>query len=348
MSWSRPDGPAVSCARHRVQQPRRDDQPAEPQGRDQALARRAGVDDVIGCERLQRAHRLPVVPELPVVVVLDHHPAPARRVPAALRMQGHAQRELVCRGQQRGIGPVGRADHGAAAVDRQRPQAQALALREVAVGPVAVGLDGERGRAGRAQRGAGDRQAVREARADDDVAGIGGHAPGPGQVPGQHRPQLRESAPIRVVQQRAGRGRQHLAGGRQPRAAREGGQVGDARAQVVAGRAGLGAGQQAGAGLGGGTFGDRGPRAGPGGEPALRDQLAVHLGHRVAGQAQIGGQGPRGRQPGAGTEAPGPDGVAERRLQAEADALRALGSGQVQVQVDAAMAGPLAIFGPCF
>ncbi len=263
-------------------------------------------------------------------------------------MEGHPERELMGRGQQRGVRPVGRADHGAAAVDGQRAQAQALPLREVAVGLVAIGLDGERGRSGRAQRGTGDGQAVREARADHDAARLGGHAPGSGQVAGQRRPQLREPARIGVVQKQAGSGGEDLPGRRQPRAAREGGQVRDARTQVITGSGDLGAGQRARAGLGGAAFGDGGARAGPRGQPALRDQLAVDLGHRVAGQAQIGRQGPRGRQPRAGTEAAGPDGVAERRLQAQADALRVPGSGQVQVQVDAGLARLVGIFGPCF
>ena len=231
-----PRGARGELGRYRVQQPRRDDQPAEPQRRRQALARRAGVDDVIGRERLQRAHRLPVIAELAVVVVLDHHPAPAGRLPAAAGMQGHAQRELMRRGQQRGVRPGRVADHGAAAVHGQRTQSQALGLREVAVGLVAVGLHGQCGRAGRAQRGAGDGQAVREARADHDAARVGGHAPGPRQVARQHRPQLRQPARVRVVQQLAGSGGEHLPGRGQPGAGGEGGQVRDAGTQVVAGR----------------------------------------------------------------------------------------------------------------
>src|SRR6185312_3874390 len=56
--------PGGQLRRYRVDQPRRDDQPAEPQAGGQALAGRPGVDDVVGRERLQRAYRLAVVAEL--------------------------------------------------------------------------------------------------------------------------------------------------------------------------------------------------------------------------------------------------------------------------------------------
>jgi len=55
-------GQLVECGRpggelrgHRVEQPRRNDQPAEPQAGGQALADRPGVDDTIGRERLMPA-----------------------------------------------------------------------------------------------------------------------------------------------------------------------------------------------------------------------------------------------------------------------------------------------------
>src|ERR1700728_4128056 len=46
-------------------------QPAQPHSRRQGLTDGAGVDDVLGGQRLQGANRLAVVAELPVVVVLD-------------------------------------------------------------------------------------------------------------------------------------------------------------------------------------------------------------------------------------------------------------------------------------
>ena len=109
---------------------------------------------MLGRQGLHRSHGLTVVAELPVVVVLDHHAAPVGHLPAAPRMQRHAQRELVRRGQQHRVRPGGLADDGAHAVDRQRPQAQALPGCDVPVGLVAVRLDREGGRTRRAQRAA--------------------------------------------------------------------------------------------------------------------------------------------------------------------------------------------------
>ena len=229
------------------------------------------------------------------------------------------ERELMGRGQQRRVRPVRGADHGAAAVDGQRPQAQALRLRRGRGGPGGHRPPRRAWPRRPAQRGAGDGQAVREARADHDAVRIGGHAPGPGQVAGQRRPQPRQPARIRVVEELAGGGGEHLAGSRQPRAAGKGGQVRHTRAQVVAGSGDLGAGQRARAGIGGAAFGDGGPRAGPGGQPTLRDQLAVDLGHRVAGEAEVRGQGAGRRQPCARAETADPDRVAQRRLSGRAD-----------------------------
>jgi hypothetical protein len=214
---------------------------------------------MVGRERLQRAYRLAVVAELPVIVVLDHHAAPVGYLPAAPRMQRDAQRELVRRGQQHRVRPGDLGDDGAHAVDRQRPQAQALADHDVSVGLVAVGLHREGGRARRPQRAADAGQAVREARADDDVRGIGGHAPRPGQVLGQGGSQLRHPARIRVPEQVIGGIGEDLAGCGKPGAARERRQVGYSGAQVVAGHRLLGPGRDRRAGRGRPVRGDGGP-----------------------------------------------------------------------------------------
>jgi hypothetical protein len=105
------------------------DEPAEAESRGQALAGRAGVDDVIGREALNGADRLAVVAELAVVVVLDDH-APGVTGPLdhpgpAPRRQRHAERELVGRGQQHRAGRADLVHHGAAAVNRQHGQPQA-------------------------------------------------------------------------------------------------------------------------------------------------------------------------------------------------------------------------------
>ena len=68
--------------------------PAKPQAWHEALARRAGVDDVLRRKRLERADGLPVIPELAVVVVLDHQSAglrgPVGDLPTPRRSQRHA------------------------------------------------------------------------------------------------------------------------------------------------------------------------------------------------------------------------------------------------------------------
>src|ERR1700744_421264 len=109
VSWSRPDGPAarlVVTAPSRgggttsppSPRPGRPAQPAEPQSRPQALAGRARVDHPAGGQWLQRADRLPVIAELPVVVVLDHQATPVGHLATAARMQPPARGELVSRG----------------------------------------------------------------------------------------------------------------------------------------------------------------------------------------------------------------------------------------------------------
>ena len=84
-----------------------DDEPAQPQAGREAFAGRPGVDDPLRPERLHGPDRLAVVAELPVVVVLDEEPAGPRGPfdgpgpPAGC--EHAAQRELVGRGQQRGV-----------------------------------------------------------------------------------------------------------------------------------------------------------------------------------------------------------------------------------------------------
>jgi hypothetical protein len=121
------------------------DEPAEAESRGQALAGRAGVDDVIGREALNRADRLAVVAELAVVVVLDHH-APGVTGPLdypgpAPRRQRHPERELVGRGQQHRAGRADLVHHGAAVVDRQHGQPQAGGRGHGPVAGLPVGLD---------------------------------------------------------------------------------------------------------------------------------------------------------------------------------------------------------------
>jgi hypothetical protein len=123
------------------------DQPAEAESRGQALAGRAGVDDVIGREALNGADRLAVVAELAVVVVLDDYAAgvagPLDHPGPAPRLQRHPERELVGRGQQDGAGRADLVHRGAAAVNRQHGQPQAGGRGHGPVRGLPVGLDGQ-------------------------------------------------------------------------------------------------------------------------------------------------------------------------------------------------------------
>jgi hypothetical protein len=122
-------------------------QPPETKSRGQALAGRAGVDDVVGREALHGPDRLAVVAELAVVVVLDDHspgvagpldhPGPPRR------RERHPERELVRRGQEHRAGRADLVDHGAAAVHRQHGQPQAGGGGDGPVTRLPVGLDRE-------------------------------------------------------------------------------------------------------------------------------------------------------------------------------------------------------------
>ena len=122
--------------------------PPEPQPRRERLARRARVDDPLGPQPLERADRLPVVPELGVVVVLDD---PARspvgpvdeRGPAIGRQ--HATGRVLVRGRDehrvdvRGVQPV---DEDPRVVDRDRDDRQPALDDRAAVLGVRRVLDG--------------------------------------------------------------------------------------------------------------------------------------------------------------------------------------------------------------
>ncbi len=337
VSWSRALGCRPASAHDRgylVNQVRRKDQPAQPEPGRQALARGAGVDDVLGSERLHRADRLPVVTELPVVVVLDDQPAgpagPLHHHGAPPGGQRHPERELVRRGQQHGVGAAKLADRRALGIDGQRRQAQPAVGGHVAVRLQAVGLGGQDGGAARPQRLAQQPEAMGEARADDDPVRVGAHAPGPGEVASQDAAQFRAAARVAVAQRLGRRGGQAPAGRGEPFLARERGQVWRAGPQVIAQpvrlrrrprcrRAGLG-----------GPIGDLCSGAAPRGQPAFRDELPVRLGHGVPGDAQVAGQRARGRQLGRRAQPPGPHGVPQGRLQAGAHPA----ASQLQVQVN--------------
>ena len=342
MSWSRAAG--VRARRllrgdHLVQQRRGHGQPAQAQPRREALARRARVHDVVGRQRLHGADGLAVVAELAVVVILDHQPAagggPLDEVAAPPRGQGHPERELVRGGQHgRGRPPQG-TGHGAVPIDRQRQAAQAVRPDDPPVGLGPVLLDGDGRAAARPEHLAEQGQRVGEAGADHDPVAGDADAARPGQVARQCVPQLRQSARVRVAKDVVGCGVERGAGRCQPGPARECPQVRHARPQVVAGRGDL--------------LGDRrwrprparavrrdpGSRSGARRQPALRHQLAVGLGHAVAGDAEVGRERPGGRQPRTGVQPPVPHRVAQRGFQPGPHPR----GGEVQVQIEAGI-GP--------
>lgn len=167
-------------------------QPAEAESRGQALAGRAGVDDVFGREALHGADRLAVVAELAVVVVLDDHSpgvtGPLDHPGAPLRRERHPERKLVRRGQKDRAGRADLVHHGAAAVDRKHRQPQAGGGGHGPVTGLPVGLHRERRDTPRAQHLAQQRRSLGESGAHHDPAGTDAYAPGTREVLGQGLP----------------------------------------------------------------------------------------------------------------------------------------------------------------
>src|SRR5690606_338493 len=224
---------------------------------------------------------------------------------------------------------------GTLLVEGQRHGAQSRALDEVPVGVQAVGLDGQGAGAPGAQDVGETAQAVGEPGADDDVFGVGAHAPDPREVVGQGLAQFRPAARIAVAEGVVGGGGERAAGGPEPGGAGEGGEVRRAGDEVVGQPAGRARGGRPVGGRGHRAVGDVGAGALPGGEPALGDQVGVGVGDGVAGDAQVGGERAGGGQPGAGGEAAGADGVAQGVGQSAAQA----GAAAFEVEVDA-VSGP--------
>ncbi len=182
------------------QEPARHHDPGQPDRWCQRLARRSGVDHVLGRQGLHGPDRAAVVAELPVVVVLDHDrsgpcgPPPGLR--PAMRRQRHAERELMRRREQHGPGVADLVDHRPVVVHRDRPRRQAAGLDDVAVMLVAVGLHRYARGAPRRQDPAQQRQGLRESRADHDLIRRGAHPASPGQVDRKRGAQLGSSARV--------------------------------------------------------------------------------------------------------------------------------------------------------
>jgi hypothetical protein len=121
----------------------RHEEPAEPQTGRERLAGRAGEGDAVRVERLERADGLPVVPQLGVVIVLDHKAGgcacPGDRGDATLGMEHRTQRELV-RGRQEDrsrVAAVQQVGSRSLLVDGQGDDLQACGSRHVAMPPEA-------------------------------------------------------------------------------------------------------------------------------------------------------------------------------------------------------------------
>ena len=173
-------------------------------------------------------------------------------------------------------------------------------------------LERDPSRPGGGQHADEQRDALRVTRADHDLAGMGHGAADPVQVVGDRRPQLRHAAAGQVAEQLVRRGGERPADRAQPRGPREAGHVGAAVAEVDP-RRGLAGQPEPGRDRGrSGRHLRVSPR--PAGQVTLRGELLVGLDHHAAGDAEVGGQHPRGRQRRAARQPPGADRVPDRGL----------------------------------
>ncbi len=292
-----------------------------------------GVDDVLRVEALERARGLAVVAELAVVVVLDHdglplaRPAHERRPP--LGGEGRAERELVRGGEERDIRGARR--HGAVLVDRHRHDLAAGRERDRAVEIQARVLHRQRATRQRRQQ---QREALVEARADDDPVRVGDHAARAAEVGGERRPQLRAPAQVAVAEHAVGRGREALPQRTQPRLTRERADVRRPRLEVQARHDARF--DRPGGRLGGAAEGHTGRRAGTRRQVALDGQLRVGLRDRPAREPEVGRERARGREAVAGEQPP----VADRRPHRPLQRRPALAARR-QLDVQVARTGPV-------
>lgn len=297
------------------------------------------MDDPVRIESLDGAHRLTVVTELPVVVVLQDEPAagtgPVDHGRTPFRVQRTTRRELVGRGEQHtpyarqsgqlaGTGPV--------FVDRQRDRTDPGGDQQRTVESEPVRLHRQRA----AQHTAAEQQpkSVREAGADHDPFGGAAHPADARQIAGQRAAQLEATLWITGAEGVVRRGVHGAAGGREPCGTGEGRGVRLSLTKVVHGRGRTGRRLLRDPGRGGGSGAVRDPGAGPltGGQPALGDQFGIGVGDGITGQAEVGGERAVGRQPGAGRQSSRPDRVAQR---ADENGPAAARSSQLQQQVTA-------------
>ena len=305
---------------HRVVQARRADQPAHPQRRRQGLAGRAHRDHPVRRQPLDRAHRLSVVAELRVVVVLDDEPVhavgPLDQLVSALRRQHHPGRRLVCRGHHDDPGGRSRERRHVEAelIDRHghHPHTAALGDRLV-VDRTGVLHGGRRDTLGE-QGPEHEVEAVPEPRADEHLVRVGDRSAHPAQVCGEHLAQRGRPRAELVTEVGRGRGPPGHAHGPEPVAHREAAQVGDAVLEVHVeprwrsarplGRPDVPA-----------ARGDHRPRALRRPEVPLRLELGISVDHDPARDTELRGERPGGGQPLAALEASGADRVTQPLLE---------------------------------
>ena len=161
---------------------------------------------MLGRKRLQRADRLPVVPELAVVVVLDDQAvagrAPSRRPAAGAPAASATPSGNWCAGVS-SMAPALRrgcaAGQRALVIDRHRSQPHPGRRRDLPVRRMPVGLDRHRALPLGSQHVAEQLQALGEPGAHDDPLGRHADAASAGEVPGQRGAEHRQAARVAVT-----------------------------------------------------------------------------------------------------------------------------------------------------
>ena len=311
-----------------VAEARRCEDPADAEGGRQGLADRSQRHHAVGRQALQRAHGLPVVAELGVVVVLEDHPVdvvrPLHQLVATGRAQHRPGRALVGRRQQHGAGTAGAqlVDPDPLRVDRRRPTPAGRLAARCGRGPAGPGSSSPIRSMPCAGEGAEhERQPLPEAAHDDRVRGVGAAGTHPPVVAGEHRAQAgRRPRRCRRRGRRSAGAVHGIAQRPQPVARRERTQVGDAVAEVDsrtgAGSAGRPRPHRTAMGSAAPVIavGDPGARPDGGDDVPLGEQLLVRRDHQAPGHAQLVRQLSGRGQPLAGAQPAGPDRGPQRLL----------------------------------
>ena len=269
-------------------------QPSRSPGASVLLAG-SGVDDLVGCQALDRPDGLAVVAVLGVVVVLEDQPVPALRPGhergTPLRGQDGPGREVVGGREDDGvgIGPGEGLDDDPLVIDRDRNDLEPRCAGR----PDGVALARVLHRDPTAAHGPDDLRdqpkRLGEAVADDDPFGVGGRAADPVQVRRERLAQLPGSPVVEVAQAIARRLREDPAQGAEPDLARELRHVGPSVDEVDPWRR-RGTRNDRHAGRLGHPRADSRRAARPAGQVALGDELFVRLHDDAPRHAELLGQ----------------------------------------------------------